>query len=648
MGTSNSAPAAPTLTVRVDAPGAAINSTQWGVFFEDINFGGDGGLHAEWVKNRSFEFPDPWMGWKATAATGAQWAVRQEDPASPGNPRYVRLTANAGGLTATTSGAAARLVNEGFRGVGVRAGETYDFRVLARQSERGAWTLRVRLRGETGAELAVASLDGFTGAWREHTVRLRAHGTDAHAHLEVELLGVGFLDLDMVSLYPTKTWKGRPRGMRADLVQWLADLRPGFVRFPGGCIVEGKVLDTRYQWKTTIGAPADRRLIVNRWNDEFRHRPAPDYYQSFGVGFFEFFQLCDDLGAAPVPILNCGMACQFNSGQLADLDALDPYLQDALDLVEFANGPVDSPWGARRAALGHPRPFGMRHLGIGNEQWGPQYLERYARFAKVLKVKYPELQLIGSAGPGPEDDKFQFLWPRLRDLGTDLIDEHCYAPAEWFLRQTHRYDGYDRNGPKIFMGEYAVQSVRTGSPENRNTWGCALAEAAYMTGLERNAAVVTMSSYAPLFAHVDAWQWTPNLIWFDNLHSYATPSYHVQRLFARNRGERVLPVELAGLSDRVYATAASDRGGRDVVLKVVNATSAEAEFDIHLAGARRVNSRVQVITLGSAGLEDENSLDQPARVAPRESEGRNGAARFTQRFAANSLTILRLGARGEE
>ena len=211
----------------------------------------------------------------------------------------------------------------------------------------------------------------------------------------------------MVSLFPQKTWKNRPNGLRADLVQLLADLKPGFVRFPGGCIVEGRYLSTRYQWKTTIGKPEERKLIINRWNDEFKHRPAPDYFQSFGLGFFEYFQLCEDIGAEPLPILNCGMACQFNSGELVPLDQLDPYIQDALDLIEFANGPATSTWGAKRAEMGHPKPFNMKLLGVGNEQWGPQYIERYERFAKVLKAKHPEIKLISSAGPSPDDDRFR-------------------------------------------------------------------------------------------------------------------------------------------------------------------------------------------------------------------------------------------------
>src|SRR5262249_55816412 len=356
----------------------------------------------------------------------------------------------------------------------------------------------------------------------------------------------------------------------------VADLKPGFMRFPGGCIIEGSELARRYQWKKTIGPVEERALVINRWNYEFLHRPAADYFESFGLGFYEFFQLCEDIGAQPLPILNCGMACQFNTGELCPLDQLDSYIQDALDLIEFANSPASSAWGAKRAAMGHPEPFKMKLLGIGNEQWDQQYIDRYTRFHQALKEKHPEIMLISSAGPSPDDRRFHFAWEKLRELKADIIDEHCYAKPQWFFDNIHRYDGYDPKGPKVFMGEYAAQSDKTVSVNNRNNLECALAEAAYMTGLERNASVVQMASYAPLFAHSDAWQWTPNLIWTDNLRVYGTPSYYVQQLFSRNRGDAVLAVKLdptsAGAS-KLFASAAYDQGAREVILKVVNASS---------------------------------------------------------------------------
>jgi len=408
----------------------------------------------------------------------------------------------------------------------------------------GSPRVSVELWGGDGALLASKRLEGVASDWRKITTTLRPNATDAQSWLNVIVEGRGTVDLDMVSLFPRKTWMNRPGGLRADLVQMLADMEPGFFRFPGGCIVEGSHLDRRYQWKNTIGPVEERPLLINRWNYEFKHRPAPDYYQTFGLGFFEYFQLCEDIEAEPLPILSCGIACQFNSGELVPLDELDPYVQDALDLIEFANGPATSEWGGKRAAMGHPEPFRMKYLGVGNEQWGPQFIERYEVFHKILKEKHPEIILISGSGPAPMDDRYDYLWPELRRLEADVVDEHCYANPNWFFTGATRYDDFDRDGPKVFMGEYAAQSDRIVSVINDNNLECALSEAAFMTGMERNADVVHLSSYAPLFGHIDAWQWRPNMIWCDNLRVMGTPNYHVQKLFSRNRGDVVLPISL--------------------------------------------------------------------------------------------------------
>jgi alpha-L-arabinofuranosidase len=403
-------------------------------------------------------------------------------------------------------------------------------------------------------------------------------------------------------------------------------------------------LDRRYQWKKTIGPVEERALVINRWNYEFLHRPAPDYFQSFGLGFFEFFQMCEDIGAQPLPILNCGMACQFNSGELCPLDQLDTYIQDALDVVEFANGPASSVWGAKRTAMGHPEPFNVKMIGIGNEQWDEQYIERYAKFHKALKEKYPDVQLISSAGPSPDDRRFKFAWPKLRELKADIVDEHCYANPDWFFKNTHRYDDYDPNGPKVFMGEYAAQSDKVVSVKNRNNLECALAEAAYMTGLERNAAVVRMASYAPLFAHIDAWQWTPNLVWTDNLRVYGTPNYYVQQLFSRNRGDAVLPIKCSPDSQndagsRLYASAVRDENG--VILKLVNPAAEPQEVAIQLAGAHSVKPGANAVVL-AGNLTDENSLDAPATISPRTVPIQVSSPNFKQLVPAHSMMVLRL------
>ena len=507
----------------------------WGAFFEDINFGADGGLYAELVKNGSFEFPEPMLGWFKISPSLAKGeiTVETEKPVRENSPHYVRI--------ASKAGAPLGISNEGFRGMGIHGGEDYDFAAQIRIME-GTPKVTVEIVGNDGTTLASGVLKDSSSQWSKAALTLKPKDTDDHARLAIFVQGPGTVDVDQVSLFPQKTWKNRPGGLRADMVQALADLKPGFLRFPGGCVVEGSDLSKRYQWKNTIGPVEDRKLLVNRWNYEFKHRPTPDYYQSYGLGFFEFFQLCDDIGAQPLPIINCGMACQFNSGELCPPDELNTYIQDALDLIEFANGPADSTWGAKRAAMGHPAPFGMKMMGVGNEQWGTQYIERLNLFTKVLKEKHPEISLVSDAGPSPDDERFQFLWPKVSELKADIVDQHCYANPLWFLASSDRFDHYDRQGPKVFFGEYAAQSVAIVSTKNRNNLECALSEAAFMTGLERNADVVRMASYAPLFAHVDAWQWVPDLIWVDNLRVLPTANYYAQQMFCRNRGDVVLGV----------------------------------------------------------------------------------------------------------
>ena len=632
------------IEVQADKPGAAINPAMWGIFFEDINFGADGGLYAELIKNRSFEFPDPLMGWVKIHPSLARGdvIVHDDHPFNPANPHYVRIESQAQ--------VPLGIANEGFRGIGLRKGDAYNFSARIRKNE-GSAAVRIELYGSDGTLLDSKRLESFSTDWKQYTAELHPNDTDPKAKLYVLVEGKGSFDFDMVSLFPEKTWKNRPRGLRADMVQALADLKPGFMRFPGGCIVEGSELSVRYQWKRTIGPVEERPLLINRWNCEFVHRPAPDYYQSFGLGFFEFFQLCEDIGAQPLPIVNCGMACQFNSAELCSTDQLTAYIQDALDLVEFANGPVTSEWGAKRVALGHPEPFHLRMMGIGNEQWGPQYVEHFAAFIKRLKEKYPDLTLVGAAGPDPGDERFKFLWSKFRELRADIVDEHCYSQPTWFLENTHRYDHYDRNGPKVFMGEYAAQSVNVLSTKNRNNLACAIAEAAYLTGLERNADVVKMASYAPLFAHVDAWQWTPDLIWVDNLRVLPTANYYVQQLFSRNRGDNVLPAEVKSEAAsnqgigadqaKIFASATRENTSGEIILKVVNAGASATEVEIRIETNGDVAANAESVLLtGSSGAAI-NSFDQRRSVAPIASTIQNAARAFRHTFPADSATVIR-------
>lgn len=626
------------VVIAVDAahPGAAISRSMFGVFFEDINFGADGGLYPELVKNRSFEFQDPLTGWHqdlGISKTGlanprGEISIRMEAPLYQSNPHYLNVRVYEPGYS---------FWNSGFRGMGVADGAEYRFSAYVRS--HGAKAIRATVTDENGREIGSGKLEGFGAQWKRYETVIRTRATTQHARLNLYFDEPGALDLDMVSLFPVDTWKHRENGLRKDLVQLLYDMHPGFLRFPGGCIVEGRQLATRYRWKTTVGDIAQRRTIINRWNDEFDFRPAPDYFQSFGLGFYEYFQLAEDIGAKPLPILNCGMACEFNTNETAALDQLDEYVRDALDLIEFANGPVDSPWGKIRAQMGHPAPFHLTMIGVGNEQWGPHYVERYKIFAAALKAKHPEIKLVVAAGPAPAGEPFESMWTTWRQLKADIVDEHYYMGPEWFLSNTSRYDHYDRSGPKVFAGEYAAQTAGTTSAENRNNWKAAIAEAAFMTGLERNGDVVEMASYAPLMAHVDAWQWKPDEIWFDNLRSYGTPNYYVQKLFANNAGTRTVPVTMQG-EPMLYSSATLDEGSHELVVKVINHWAHARPAEIRLNGIN-VSGTVKVTTL-EADPQAENSFDHPTAVAPAASTADVRSGKITTELRPYSVTVYRV------
>ncbi len=628
------------IVVKVNQQIADIQPTMWGIFFEDINMAADGGIYAELVKNRSFEFAKPLMGWKVLkpdTTTGV--LIINQSETNPANPRYARISIAEGEKSFGLS-------NEGFRGMGIKQGMTYHFSVLASQTVGSSLKIRIELVSSAGKLIGTSNLSPEGKDWKKYTVSFTANATDSKAKLNIWFEGKGSLDLDMISLFPDDTWKNRPGGLRADLVQLLADLKPGFLRFPGGCIVEGRDLANRYQWKKTIGDVEDRTMIVNRWNTEFKHRQTPDYFQTFGLGFFEYFQLAEDIGAEPLPILSCGMACQFNTAEVVPMDQLDPYIQDALDLVEFANGSADSKWGKIRVQMGHPAPFNLKMIGVGNEQWGTQYIERYVVFAKAIKAKYPEIKIISGTGPSPDGKDFEYAAKELKKLNAEIVDEHYYANPEWFLKNATRYDNYDRNSYKIFAGEYAAQSKFTTSPDNQNNWRCALAEAAFMTGLERNADVVNLCSYAPLLAHVEGWQWTPDLIWFDNLKSFGTTNYYVQKMYSNNKGTQVLSMQkenkpLTG-QDGLYATAAFDQNSGDIILKMVNTGNQAQTANVVLDGAKKLAPKGKIIFLKSDDLNRVNSIEQPALLSPVELELSVKGKTINQELAPYSFTVIRI------
>ena len=633
------------MNVNVKEPKAAIQPTMWGIFFEDINFAADGGIYAELVKNRSFEFSDPLMGW--TLMKNNKYSLNNKSGSvlivnrigdELANPHFARIEVNG------DSGFV--MVNEGFRGMGIKKDNVYNFSIMASVPGDEQMTVNIALHDKAKTSIGEAKLTLAGKEWKKYDVSLTASSTDPKASLSLHFTGKGIVDADIISLFPKDTWKNRPNGFRSDLIQLLADIKPGFLRFPGGCIVEGYHLTERYQWKKTIGAPEDRELIINRWNTEFKHRPTPDYYQTFGVGFFEYFQLSEDIGAEPLPILSCGMACQFNSGEVVLMDQLDPYVQDALDLIEFANGDVSTKWGKMRSDLGHPESFDLKFLGVGNEQWGPQYIERYKAFADAIKSKYPDIAIISSAGPFPEGEMFDYATNELKELKADIVDEHYYANPDWFFKNAGRYDNYERSGPKIFAGEYAAQSVATVSPENKNTWLCALSEAAFMTGLERNADLVQMASYAPLFAHAEGWQWTPDLIWFDNLRAYGTPNYYVQKLFSINKGTELLTLTINGQAvkgqENFYASAVSDKTTREVIIKIVNGGDSVKESSLVLSGGGKYDTKVRRIQMMSADLNGVNTLEQPAGITPAEAFINMKGNKLPFSAPPHSFTVLRI------
>ena len=601
--------------------GAEIQPTMYGLFFEDINYAADGGLYAELVKNRSFEFPQHLMGWKSFGKV----TVKDDGPFER-NPHYVRL-AYAGHPHKQTG-----LDNEGFFGIGVSRDAEYRFSVWARIPDgKEAGKIRVELvdtksMGEQQA-FATATLDIDSKEWKKYQVVLKSPVTNPKAVLRIFLASPQTVDLEHISLFPVDTWKGHENGLRKDLAQALADLKPGIFRFPGGCIVEGTDLATRYNWKNSVGPVENRPLNENRWQSTFAHRFYPDYYQSYGLGFYEFFQLSEEIGAEPLPVLSCGLACQFqnpNADAHVPVGQLQDYIQDALDLIEFANGDATTTWGKLRADMGHPAPFNLKFIGIGNEQWGSEYPEHLEPFVKAIREAYPDIKIVGSSGPDSEGKQFDYLWPEMKRLKADLVDEHFYRPESWFLSQGARYDGYDRKGPKVFAGEYACH----GKGKKWNHFHASLLEAAFMTGLERNADIVHMATYAPLFAHVEGWQWRPDLIWYDNLRSVRSVSYYVQQLYGLYKGTHVLPLTMdkravtgAEGQDGLFASAVVDKDKNQYIVKVANTSDKAQSIQLTFDGMKKKAALTagRCIKLASPDLDKDNSLDAPSAIVPQES-----------------------------
>lgn len=603
------------MDINTKKAGAKVQDTMYGLFFEDINYAADGGLYGELVKNRSFEFPQNFMGWQVFGDV----TLKNDGPFER-CPHYVELKAPNHKERRTG------IQNEGYFGIGVVKGEEYRFSVWAK-APKGNTSIRVQLidqytMGEH-QEFIEQTLDVTSADWKKYEIVMKAPETQKKANLRIFLKGENPVCLEHVSLFPVNTFKNRENGLRRDVAQALADVHPGILRFPGGCIVEGTDLETRYQWKNTIGPVENRPLNQNRWEHTFDYRYYPDYYQSYGLGFFEFFQFSEDIGAEPLPVLNVGMACQFQnwddeSAHVA-MDQLDPYIQDCLDLIEFANGDVNTTWGKKRAEMGHPEPFNMKYIGVGNEQWDTLYYKRLTPFVKAIRAKYPNIKIVGTSGPDSEGKMFELGWQDMKKQKADLVDEHFYRPEEWFLNSGLRYESYDRKGPKVFAGEYACH----GKGKKWNHYEASILEAAFMTDMERNADVVYMTAYAPLLAHVDGWQWRPDLVWFDNTEMFKTVSYYVQQMYAQNKGTNVLKMTMNGKpiagqegQNGLFASAVVDANSNKVIVKIINTSKTAQNVNVNLVGMKGEKT-AKTLTLNHNGMDDENTIENPNKIAPK-------------------------------
>lgn len=621
-----------------DQKGVHIPEELFGLFFEDINYAADGGLYAEQIENRSFEFLDCYGDrgdYYAVPDYGYAWSPFGEgepgkmqyvtgSPVDPKNPHYLRFTAAKAGQG---------FCNRAYRGIFLEKGKKYRVSFYARTaSYRGNLTVSVQKDGRVFASAAVACVlapEGTWQKWNRYETVLTAEEDAEGAAFVIALDRAGTVEFDFVSMMPCDAVDGV---FRRDLVEMLRGLKPGFLRFPGGCIVEGNTMENRYRWKESVGRPEGRRANFNRWAvhetsaENGWHAQYAHYDQTLGLRFYEYFLLCERIGARPLPVLNVGLACQYQSFERVEVEdpAFDEFLQDALDLIEFANGSPDSPWGKVRAEMGHPEPFGLTMVGIGNEQWQTEesdFFARYEAFERAIHEKYPQIRLIGSAGPDVVSPRHTMAWDFYRKKAAQkenfchAVDEHYYMEPEWFFDHADFYDGYPRE-VKVFAGEYAAHPQKGMNNPRANNLEGALAEAAFLTGVERNSDVVILASYAPLLARAGYAQWSPDLIWFDEKTVCATPSYWVQKLYAQNRGDWTLRLdgqekELAG--EGIFVSASLCRESGEVIVKAVNRNPEEKELKIALAEGLSAKGPVRIQEL-SGRPEAFNSVEDPNRV----------------------------------
>lgn len=598
-----------------DKKGVDIQKDMYGLFFEDINYAADGGLYAEMVENRSFEAMlsdgkggttfDGLYGWSAYPSGGTNgMSVESSGGLNENNTHYLRTSAD--------------IRNQAYEGVYMEAGKKYNVSLFAKGSSGG---LKAQVYKDGRLVTEAALTEAVTGEWKKYSAAVTMPETVRNADLVIKLTGTGDVDIDMVSCMPDDAVMGV---YRRDLAEKLKAIAPGFLRFPGGCIIEGFDLDNRYNWKDSVGAVEERKQNWSRWSCHtnqgidggFKH-----YNQTYGLGFCEYFLLCEYLDCKPVPVVNAGMACEFQSGEVVPLykadgvtltDEFKSYIKDALDLIEFANGDENTEWGRLRISMGHKEPFGLDTLGVGNEQWakeGNQWYERYEAFEKAIHEIYPDMKIISTSGPAADGADFDSAWSWIRSSAKDndkftyAVDEHYYMSPGWFLENDGRYDGYDRD-VKVFAGEYASQG---------NTLRNALSEAAFMTGLERNADVVYMASYAPLFARVNFTQWAPDMIWYDDATSYVSPDYFVQEMYSNNTGDHTLISTVTGNTDKVYQSASYDTETGDIILKIVNPYDYDQNVTLGF-GDRKLSGKADMKTLTAPSDAATNSIEEPERV----------------------------------
>ena len=592
--------------------GKKISPDLFGLFFEDINYAADGGLYAELIQNRSFEYNPaeknewhPLYNWDyfTTGYSYGKVNIETSQPVHPNNPHYTVLEAE----HIYQQDGSVGIRNQGFDGIVVKSGHSYRFSMFTKQLGSEPVSLRISLQTRKGDVLAEQKLTVSSLNWEKQTAVLTSSANYDTASLVIALISKGKTALDVVSLFPEHTFKNRPNGMRADLAQLLADMKPAFIRFPGGCLVHGDGLGNMYRWKNTIGPLEQRVEQRNIWG----------YHQTGGLGYYEYFQFCEDIGAKPLPVLPAAVSCQNSggtwriggSGQRAlPLEDMQDYIQEVLDLIEWANGPVHSAWGAKRAAAGHPEPFHLRYVGIGNEEKiTPEFEQRFKLINDAVKARYPEITVIGTSGPFHSGEDFDKGWSFAKEQKVQVVDEHYYVQPEWLIANQYRYDSYPRNAGHVYLGEYA-------------SWGNqlknALAEAAFMTGLERNGDVVQLASYAPLFAKKNHTQWKTDMIFFDNTGYFLTPNYHVQKLFSINRGDWYLDkiIKKDNRDTAVSASCVMDTQTGDLIIKLVNTGIEKKTITADLSGTGVGLEGTMIILTGNP--DQQNAFNQPDLVNP--------------------------------